>query len=264
MRRFFILKARNILIFLSLKYQGDWDRIYGAISAREKLDLAEVDKTVDELPYKSVTIIDPEYPDILKRYHKPPFVLFYYGDLSLLKDSQKIIAVVGSRKCSSYGENATRSIVSKLASENIIISGLALGIDTIAHEEAIKANGKTIAVLGSGIDFCYPKSNLLLYEKIKDEHLMISEYPNDVSPNSEHFPFRNRIISALSWGVLVPESYEKSGTSATITHAIYQGKEVMCVPFPYNKESYNNRLIKDGATLVETSEQVLEQRPNHL
>ncbi|MFA7385104.1 MAG: DNA-processing protein DprA [Bacilli bacterium] len=258
------MKARNILIFLSLKYQGDWDLIYSAISAREKLDLNEVDQAIEKLPYQCLTLLDSQYPEILKRYHKPPFVLFYYGDISLLADSRQILAVVGSRKCSSYGQKATKSLVFSLASTQTIISGLALGIDTIAHEAAITAKGKTIAVLGSGIDYCYPKSNLLLYEKIKNHHLIISEYPDEVPPNSDHFPFRNRIISALSWGVLVPESKEKSGTSVTITHAIYQGKEVMCVPFPYDEDSYNNRLIKDGATLVESAEQVLDQRPNHL
>ncbi|MFA5503054.1 MAG: DNA-processing protein DprA, partial [Bacilli bacterium] len=177
------MKARNILIFLSLKYQGDWDLIYSAISAREKLDLNEVDQAIEKLPYQCLTLLDSQYPEILKRYHKPPFVLFYYGDISLLADSRQILAVVGSRKCSSYGQKATKSLVFSLASTQTIISGLALGIDTIAHEAAITAKGKTIAVLGSGIDYCYPKSNLLLYEKIKNHHLIISEYPDEVPPN---------------------------------------------------------------------------------
>lgn len=258
------MKAQNILIFLSLKYKGDWDDIYHAISTHEKLDLLEVEQEVSKLSCKCVTLIDNDYPTILKRYHKPPFVLFYYGDLSLLNNSRKILAIVGPRKCSTYSANAVRRFIPELARENIIISGLALGIDTIAHEETIKLGGKTIAVLGSGIDFCYPKSNVLLYEKIKNEHLLISEYPGTVEPDSEHFPFRNRIIASLCWGVFVPESNQRSGTSATITHAIYQGKEIMCLPYPYDKASYNNQLIKDGATLVETSEQIIEQRPKHV
>lgn len=259
-----MLTPRNVLIFLSTKYKGDWDLIYKAISSKEKLLEEEVNQVVNNMKCYATTLIDEDYPEILKRYHRPPFVIFYYGDLSLIRDSKNILAVVGSRKSTSYGEKATRHFVSSLAKENIIISGLALGIDTIAHNEAIKNNGKTIAVLGSGIDYCYPKSNILLYEKIKNEHLLISEYPGEVPPSSEHFPFRNRLISGLAWGVFVPEAYERSGTSITVGHAVYQGKEVMCLPHEYDKKSYNNRLIKEGAVLVEGPEQVLEQRPNHL
>lgn len=259
-----MLTPNNVLIFLATKYEGDWDLIYKAISNKEKLIDEEVDEVIRNMKCQAITLIDDDYPEILKRYHKPPFVIFYYGDLSLLRDSRSILAVVGSRKSSGYGEKATRHFVSALAKDNTIISGLAVGIDTIAHNEAIKNNGKTIAVLGSGIDYCYPRSNILLYEKIKNEHLIISEYPGDVPPSSEHFPFRNRLISGLAWGVFVPEAYEKSGTCITIGHAVYQGKEVMCIPYEYDKRSYNNRLIKEGAVLVESPEQVIEQRPNHL
>ncbi|MDR0934791.1 MAG: DNA-processing protein DprA [Erysipelotrichaceae bacterium] len=257
------MEAREILIYFALKHNGDWQSIYNELTSREKINRTEAKEYLKTLNCRCVTILDEDFPDELKKIMKPPFVLFYYGDIGLINQKEKLISVVGSRHCSSYAEKATKDIVSELASENIIISGLAIGVDTIAHESALNNNGKTVAILGSGIDNCYPKSNLIIYEKIKENGLLISEYPAKTPPKSEHFPFRNRLIAALSWGVLIPESKSKSGTSVTISHAIQLGKEIMCVPHSYHEYSYNNLLIREGATLIENAEQVIEQRPKY-
>ena len=186
-------------------------------------------------------------------------MLFYYGDISWTHiPKYRPIAVIGSRKCSEYGVNATRKIVSEIADEFPILSGLALGIDAIAAEETIKAGGKTIAVIGSGLDICYPSENKELYKVIKENHLLISEYPDGTPPNPDSFPMRNRIIAGLADTVIVTEAGFRSGTSITVNFALMEGKNILCVPYPLNSESTCNRLIKEGAFMVENGQDVRE------
>ena len=192
-----MLEGRNLLLYLSIKYEGDWDKIYFAIKAKEKISKEEVEEAVSTNKTPFITIIDDEYPDALKNIYKPPFVLFYYGDLSLLDNSNSFLAVVGSRNCYKENCDALNKIISELNNEYIIISGLAIGIDTCAHKSILRNGGKTIAVLGCGIDYIYPKENQDLYQTIKQSNLLISEYPSLIKPNSEHFPIRNRIITYL-------------------------------------------------------------------
>ncbi len=256
-----MLKGREILIYLSLINEGNWEDILQDIKRKRK-DFTEEDvKTaLSSIKSNTITIIDDEYPDYLKRLFKPPIVLFYYGDISLMQDPSKSISVVGSRKCSDYGERMTNKIVSELASkEFVIVSGLAKGIDSIAHKAALSAGGKTIAVLGSGIDNCYPKENYLLYEEIKKNHLLISEYPNDVLPNKENFPIRNRIIAYLSRTLLITEASKNSGSFITTSYALQNGSDICCVPHDAEKGSACNHLIKEGAKLVESAKDVIEE-----
>jgi DNA processing protein len=255
-----LLKGRDIIIYLAVKYDGDWNAIYSAIKQKELVNQKEIDALLGQLKCQTVTIIDDNYPESLKKIYKPPFVLFYYGDLSFIDDEVRSLAVIGSRQPTNYGLTMGRTITSDLVKNRItIISGLAKGIDGLAHQVAIDEGGKTIAVLGSGIDRCYPKENLHLYQNIKQNHLLISEYPNHIAPNKDHFPWRNRIIAGLAQGVFVVEAKKQSGTLITVGYALYLGKDVYVLPHPANVDSSCNRLIKDGAILIESANDILEE-----
>lgn len=258
------LKTRDILAYIAIKKEGDWDAIMNWIDdyKNNTVDDDEAMEVLSQIKYNYVTIADDEYPTCLKNIYHPPFVLFYYGDISLLKYCQDYdaVAVIGSRKNSDYGAEMTRKIVRGVAKKYLIVSGLAKGIDAIASETAIAVGGKTIAVLGSGIDYCYPAENYDLYKKIKENQLVVSEYPGRVTPLPDRFPLRNRIIAGLVDTVVVTEAGNISGTSITVTLALQSGRTIMCVPYPADKGSACNRLIKEGAFLVETPEDVFELR----
>jgi DNA processing protein len=254
-----MVRGRDIILYLAMKYAGDWNRIYQAIKEKEIVDESTVQSTILTLRSNVVTIIDDAYPEALKKIYKPPFVLFYYGDLHLLDHPDRLIAVIGSRKASAYGLTMTASISKQLIEEGCtIVSGLAKGIDGQAHESALQHHGKTIAVLGSGIDHCYPYDHKAMYETIKTDHLLLSEYPNDIEPHKHHFPWRNRIIAGLSQGVFVAEAKKRSGTLITVGYALYLGKDVFVLPHLANTDNSTNRLIKDGAILVENGQDILE------
>lgn len=201
------------------------------------------------------------YPEKLKNISYPPKQLFCLGNLELL--NKKSIAIIGSRNYSDYGKRATFDFSFDLAKNDVcIVSGLAKGIDSFAHEAALEAEGKTIAVLGSGLDNIYPKENeQLFYEIIQNNGLIISEYPLGTKPEKQHFPARNRIISGLSDGVLVIEARKNSGTNITVDFALEQGKDVFVIPGNiYSKTSDGtNFLIKEGAIPVTSYEDILEK-----
>ena len=252
------MQGRDILVYLSFKYQGQFEKILAAVKAKEEIKEEDINNTLKKINANYITILDSDYPVSLKQMYMPPFVIYYYGDKSLLNSEQVKVAVIGSRESSSYGESITRDFVKSLSSnQRVIVSGMARGIDTIAHETCINNKGKTIAVLGSGIDYPYPKSNKDLYETLKKDHLIISEYPNFIEPKPEQFPMRNRIVAAIADKILVTEAYVNSGTNITVLHALRLGKDVMAVPYEANKNSSCNRLIQDGAILVDNPEDVL-------
>ena len=150
-----MMKGRDIIIFLAIKYEGDWNRIYQAIKEKEHVQEEEVHHALARVRSHVLTIIDDDYPESLKKIYKPPFVLFYYGNVQLLHMGSRSLAMIGSRKASPYGLKMTQQITQALIEEGIIVvSGLARGIDTMAHQATLDAHGKTIAVLGSGIDRC--------------------------------------------------------------------------------------------------------------
>ncbi len=255
-----MITGRDVVIYFAVKYQGDWAKIYEAMQRRESFLEEDVVHAVSSLRSKAVTIIDAEYPSALKKIYKPPFVLFYHGTLDLAYETEKILAVVGSRECSPYGTKLTVSITSALVKSGLtIVSGMAKGIDALAHWASINSGGKTIAVLGSGVDLCYPKENRDLYNQIKTEHLILSEYPGETVPDKEHFPWRNRIIAALAKAVFVTEAHKRSGTLITVGYALYLGREVYVLPHPVDTDTCCNQLIKDGAVLVETAQDILDE-----
>ncbi|MBK2123675.1 DNA-processing protein DprA [Fangia hongkongensis] len=207
-----------------------------------------------------ITITNPLYPPQLKEIAKPPLMLYVIGDPMLLESKQ--IAVVGARKHSIYAKEVIEHIIPALVSENLTItSGLAYGVDALAHQSTLNAKGKTIAVLGTGINKCYPYQNKSLYETILKSGALVSEFPLDTPPKRHHFPQRNRIISGLSLGVLVVEAAKKSGSLITAFSALEQNREVFAVPGNiFSKTSKgSNRLIQLGAKAVSSAQDILDE-----
>lgn len=251
------MEIRKVLAYLAIKRNGDWFQIFDDIkNKRMPTSYEEMETVADEITCGYVTIMDEEYPTSLKNIFRPPFVLFYYGDITLLNDASKRVAVVGSRENSEYGATICDSVIKEISSRYIIVSGLADGIDSLAHKAAIESGNKTIAILGTGIDRCYPINNKDIYDEIKTNHLLLSEYPGRCQGSKDTFPRRNRIISGISSGVVVVEAKMKSGTMITATHALEQGKEIACFPALAIENSGCNHLIKNGATLVENAEDI--------
>lgn len=208
-----------------------------------------------------ISFFDKEYPSRLKQIYQPPWALFAKGDLSQLEKEPKL-AVVGSRQGTQYGKNAIQVIFPRLIERGIVIvSGLAKGVDTLAHECAIQLNGRTIAVIAGGLYHIYPKENTALALKMMKNQLIISEYPPDTKPQKWHFPARNRIISGLSFGTLIIEANQKSGSLITANHAVNEGREVFALPGSIFNPFSNgtNALIQQGAKLIMGAEDILEE-----
>lgn len=207
-----------------------------------------------------ITIFDKSYPEKLRNIYDPPLVLYAKGNINLL--NRLGIAIVGCRLSTNYGNNISTQFSYILSKYNInVISGLARGIDASSHKGAIKANGNTIAVVGSGLDIIYPYENKYLFTEIIEKGgLIISEYVPGTKPISKNFPQRNRIISGISNGVLVVEAKEKSGSLITAEFALEQGREVYAVPGNINSMNSvgTNELIKQGAKMVTSVSEILE------
>ena len=202
---------------------------------------------------------DPAYPALLRELVNGPPLLYVRGTLA--ESDRWALAVVGTRGATTYGRDATRKLVADLVAAGVtIVSGLALGIDATAHEAALKAGGRTLAVLGSGVDQIYPTANRRLGEAITGQGALVSEYPLGTMPIPANFPARNRIISGLALGVLVVEAAARSGALITVQFALEQGRDVFAVPgsiFSAKSEGPHG-LIRDGATIVTRAEDVLE------
>ncbi|PKR87047.1 DNA-processing protein DprA [Heyndrickxia camelliae] len=206
------------------------------------------------------TIFDDTYPNLLKQTYNPPLVLYSIGDSRLLQFPS--IAIVGSRKANFDAMKAIRKIMPALIKkEFVIISGLAKGVDTMAHKTSIQCKGKTIGVLGSGFFHIYPQENIGLVENMKKEHLIISEYPPHTKPQKWNFPMRNRIISGLSKGTVVIQAEQRSGSLITADYALQEGREVFAVPGNIDESlsQGTNKLIQQGAKLVQSGEDILEE-----
>lgn len=233
---------RNQILYYAIKYSGDYHKIKNALIKKEYYKKI---KCKD----KFITIVDKNYPKKLKMLKKPPLIIFYKGDIRLL--NKAAIAVVGSRKMSSYGCYYTKEIVRNLSKKYVIVSGLAAGIDAQAHISAIK-HGRTIAVLGCGINYIYPKSNKSLFKKIEENNLIISEYPSQIKPKPYFFPFRNRIIAALGNSVIVSQAKIKSGTMLTVNEALELNKDIYVLPHRIDDYAGSgcNYLIQQGANVI--------------
>lgn len=211
------------------------------------------------------TFWDDDFPAILRKIYDPPVVLFVKGELR--SEDELAIAIVGTRVPTEYGKLATERLVAALASRRLtIVSGLARGIDTVAHHTAIKSGGRTIAVLGSGLDTIYPPENFRLAQEASLHGALISEYFLGAKPDAVNFPRRNRLISGLTFGTVVIEAGEESGALITAQAALEQGREVFAVPGSmFSPKSLGpHRLIQDGAKLVTSVDDILSELPRQL
>ena len=236
--------ARDLLSFRA------WDRVEAELA---KIAAAGVEVLLQN---------DPRFPARLKQIPYPPPLLFIKG--TILPEDDLALAVVGTRAASYYGLKTCRRLAGALAVRGLtVVSGLARGIDTAAHQGALENSGRTLAVLGCGLDVVYPPENHKLYEQIPSQGALISEFPLGAPPEAKNFPIRNRIISGLALGVVVVEAGERSGAGITAQIALDQGREVFAVPGPIDSPTSlgPHRLIQDGAKLVQDVEDILEELP---
>lgn len=237
------------ILSYALKYQGEYWAMKKAIESNEcwqPLDYAG----------KYITILSENYPSCLLELENPPFILFYEGDLSLLQN--KLICVIGSRRPSIYAKPHIQTLMKHLTPQWTILSGLAMGVDGLAHEQALDFHRKTVGVVGCGIDQSYPQCNQHLYKEMSLNHCILSEYPNGAKPLAHHFPWRNRILAALCKKCVVIEAQKKSGTLITVSEAINLNREVFVFPHRYEDTfaQGSNQLIQLGANLILDEEDI--------
>lgn len=234
-------------------WQKAWQKENSSIDLEKEWDKLE------KLGIKLILQNNPNYPAILKEIFDPPFGLYILGNLDYKKPA---VAIVGTRNATPQGKELAAQFAEELASAGItIISGMALGIDAMAHQGALKSGGKTIAVLGTSLDNLYPKQNLSIAEKIlKNNGAIISEFPLNHEYIPQNFLIRNRIISGLSDGILIIEAPEKSGSLATAKFALEQNREIFVIPGNIQLQNYrgSNSLIKAGANLITEPKEILE------
>ena len=212
---------------------------------------------LEKMGVNIITIKDSKYPKLLKNIPDAPIILYKKGRLKIGTDT---IAIVGSRRATFEGMNLAEKIAHTLSSIGVtVVSGLARGIDSSAHKGALKEKGKTIGILGCGIDICYPSENMRLFEKMGEEGAILTEYSLGEKPLAFHFPERNRIIAGLSKGILVIEASKRSGSLITARLALEYGREVMAIPGSIFNEDYKgaNTLIKEGAKLIDGIEDII-------
>jgi len=230
------------------------------IAARAALDLDRELKRIAAAGAQVLTWESPSYPRLLREIHDPPPVLYIKGTLK--EEDAWAVAVVGTRRASAYGREVTRRLTRALSRSGItIVSGLARGIDSEGHRAALEAGGRTIAVLGCGIDHIYPPEHRKLAQQITAQGALVSDYPLGTKPEGKNFPPRNRIISGLSLGVLITEAGIRSGALITADFAADQGREVFAVPGSIltRGNAGTNALIRDGAPVVLCPEDILEE-----
>ncbi|AEH51346.1 DNA-processing protein DprA [Pseudothermotoga thermarum] len=221
--------------------------------------LLDQKRKIEEHGVKLIDYWHEDYPKLLRETFSPPPVLFCLGNVKLL--NERCISVVGTRKPTSYGKAVVKKIVSQLVQADfVIVSGLAFGIDAFAHETALELGGKTVAVLGTGVDICYPSSNRRIYEKIVQTGCLISEFPMGTKPAKYQFPMRNRIIAGLSRATIVVEAPLESGALITARQAAEMGREVFAVPGDIDRKSSEgcNWLIKMGAIPLTDCQQIFD------
>ena len=228
-----------------------WEEL---VSVEEELQMAK------DANVRILTFLDDDYPENLKQIYDPPIILYAKGDLS--EKDKHAIAIVGTRRSTLYGRETASRLARQLASAGItVVSGLARGIDTAAHEGALLAHGRTIGVLGSGFNHPYPTENLELMGRIAESGAVITEYAMNTKPDPMNFPIRNRVISGLSLGVVLGESPRRGGAMITATHALHQNRSVFAVPGRVDSPTFrgNHQLLKEGAKLVEDVDDILSE-----
>ncbi len=237
------------------------DKLEFILQGKKKVEPDKIHAYAEKIHVKICTIRDPEYPPHLLEVHRNPYFLYYFGTLP--SREEWLFTIVGMRQCSRYG----RDVAEKFARELVqtagmaIVSGLAIGVDTAAHLGALRAGGRTVAVLPSGIDEVYPRENQGLFREIKERGCLLTEYPFHFMPMRSTFPYRNRLMSGLGRGVLLVEGRASSGAMHTVNHGLEQGKDIFAVPGPiFSPSSEGPHLaIKAGAKLVHSVDDILSE-----
>lgn len=245
-------------LFLLLKLgQTQKNDLWSALQSKQLLQKIQQNLKISHF----LTILDKRYPLQLQEIYSPPVVLFYQGDIELL-DSKKLLGIVGARQCSSYALQALNQLLPNVIQQKLtLVSGLAKGVDGLSHQLALKHHGKTIAVIGNGLDVSYPSCNRALQTQIAHMGLLLSEYPLGSRPLKYHFPLRNRIIAGLCQTVLVVEARHHSGSLITANLALQENRNVLALPGRIN-DIYStgcNELIAAGAKPVLNSNDILEE-----
>lgn len=246
--------SQSLQVLIGAKGFKSWQE------TRKQLEIDAELRQAEQKGFRIYCFSDPAYPGLLKKIPDPPPVLYCRGCFE--HDDDVAVAVVGTRNPTPVGAFHSKKLASQLSAQGLtIISGMARGIDSEAHRGALESGGRTIAVLGSGLDVCYPKENRELMEKIAASGAVISEFPLGTPPLAKNFPARNRIISGLSLGVIVVEASEDSGSLITADFALEQGREVFAMPGNVDSEGSKgpHKLIRQGAKLIETYRDVLSE-----
>ena len=232
---------RDRLIDYAIAAKGEWSTICQLIN--DQVNVNHYGFT------HAITLLDKDYPESLLALRQPPFVLFYKGNIDLLVKPK--VSIVGSRIVDSYGQTMTQNVSHYLKDRYTIVSGLAKGVDALAAASVLH-DGSTIAILGCGIERCYPRCNRYLYDHMAKYHLILSEYPFTTAPLRHHFPMRNRIIAALGDYLIVTSATMRSGTMISVTAALELGKDVYCIPYGLDHENGVgcNYLIQQGAQCI--------------
>jgi Predicted Rossmann fold nucleotide-binding protein involved in DNA uptake len=249
------MEARNLLIGLSIKHNGDWEKIYKAVSSKDVEELESFIEQFEKSGCKALTMLDKEYPDSLKHSYQPPFVLFYEGDLSLLDHIDSNLAVVGTHEPTGYGIEMTHNLVGELSRSYNIVTSIRPGIDSIACDAALSNEyGHVIAVVAGGFG-C--KTKYKNWDELKKNHLVLTEYFGTEKPEVHKGCMgKDRIIVGLSKGLLVIEDTKTGRSAVTANLALSNGREILAVPGRAGEDSLSNSLIRTGAVLVETAEDV--------
>ena len=246
---------------VELKAAGIDDRTArGIVSRRAELSPDGEMEKLDRAGVKAISWHHPMYPPRLKEISDPPPVLYLRGEI--LPEDERSVAVVGTRKATAYGREAATTLAQDLARNGVtVVSGLARGIDSIAHRAALDSGARTIAVFGCGLDVVYPSEHTKLAYEIEKSGALVSEHPLGTRPKAQHFPMRNRLISGMTLGTLVVEAGRLSGAMVTVRHALDQNREVFCVPGSiFSPASQGtNALIQEGAKLVLSYKDILEE-----
>jgi DNA processing protein len=248
------ITIRDILLTLSVRYQGEWTRIYDAIKAKEELKAEEIHDAYQKTKANFLTLSDSEYPECFKNQCNPPFLLYYYGNKDFLKLKYRL-AVIGTRSPTLYQNDTVFSLIQDLEkkfSDKVgIVSGMAKGIDQIAMMAAMERGAPILSVIGSGIDNPYPKENQKIYDYCcSQKGLVLSEYPLSTEAKPENFLFRNRLLASLGNALFVGGGRNRSGSASSVRYALDQNKDVLALPCNITGDDLTNSLISDGARSV--------------
>lgn len=246
------INSRDVLVSLSVKYDGNWDKVYNAITSKEDINEEMVASLMSKVKSDYITILDNNYPDILKQTYKPPFVLFYKGDINLLKNSKTKIAFVGARELDAHHEIICKKAFDDYNDHNYdfdVVLTNAKGTSDLAFN---KVKGKKIIVGASGLNNPYP---LVTKGNLDKADLVITEYPDDVCADKDNFIMRNRIVACITDKIVVAYATKQSGTATLVEFALQNGKDIYAIPYPF-EDTLNNDLISFGAFALTTFEGV--------